>query len=215
MESVLMMICEDIHKALEDLPLWREPSRELPENGLYFFYEAGEFNSHDERPRIVRVGNHPRSRNTLQRRLRTHYSGSKNASVFRKFLGGAIMRRRDPSHPCLKPAPGKGHWERQDEKTCPSCKPIEKDVSALLRSGFSFRCIEIVDMDLRNTMEKKLIATLSNCPTCGPSDDWLGKFAYSEKVVKSGLWNSNHVWEDLVLTKSELHRCLQGDRERL
>ena len=79
--------------------------------------------------RIVRVGNHPRSDGTLVRRLRQHYKGHKNGSVFRKFLGGALMRSEDPSHPCLAPAPGKGHWEKQDEKTCHRCQPVEQSVS--------------------------------------------------------------------------------------
>jgi hypothetical protein len=44
-------------------------------------------------------------------------------------------------------------------------------------------------------MEEKLIATVSLCPVCKPSEGWLGKYAYSEKVRSSGLWNSSYVFE--------------------
>ena len=63
----------------------------------------------------MRVGNHPRSDGTLVRRLRQHYKGHKNGSVFRKFLGGALMRSEDPSHPCLAVATGQvvAHTKKQ------------------------------------------------------------------------------------------------------
>jgi hypothetical protein len=50
--------------------------------------------------RIVRVGTH-REQDNLQRRLRYHYSGNKNGSVFRKHIGGAILAQADPNDPRL------------------------------------------------------------------------------------------------------------------
>jgi len=188
-------LCEQLDKLLNALPAFTEPSRVPFSNGLYFFYEKGETSRHAPDGRIVRVGNHPRSQDSLKRRLRMHYSGSKNGSVFRKFLGGAILRRMDPNSPCLQPRPGQGHWEKQDMHACENCKPIERQVSQLLKSSFWFRCIEIEKRDLRNTLEKKLIATISLCPICKPSDNWLGKFAYSDNVRNSGLWNSDYVFD--------------------
>jgi hypothetical protein len=47
-------------------------------------------------------------------------------------------------------------------------------------------------------MEEKLVATVSLCPICKPSEDWLGKYAYSEKVRSSGLWNSSYVFEEIA-----------------
>jgi hypothetical protein len=134
-----------------------------------------------------------------------HYSGGKNSSVFRKFLGGAILPQTDPNSTCLQPAPGRGHWEKQDIHTCQNCKPVENKVNLLLRSSFSFRCIEIENRNLRNILEEKLIATISLCTVCKPSDNWLGRFAYSDKVRRSGLWNSDSVFEhDKVLNNQEL-----------
>jgi len=66
-------------------------------------------------------------------------------------------------------------------------------VTRLLKTAFRFRCIEIIAMNERNEMEKKLIATLSKCHECGPSEGWLGRWAYSDKVQRSGMWNSEYV----------------------
>ena len=185
--------CRQIHSALVELPLLVSPADVPFGDGLYFFYEDGETSEHAPDGRVVRVGNHPHSDGSLRKRLAQHFSGRKNGSVFRKFLGGALLRRRDPDCPCLAPAPGKGHWELQDAKTCPRCQPLEADVSALLRTSFRFRCVMIEDRPERNELEELLIATLDACPVCRASPSWLGHYAYSDKVKTSGLWNSRGV----------------------
>ena len=197
--------CGEIHSALQALPLLASPAQVPFRDGLYFFYEDGERSEHAADGRVVRVGNHPRSDGTLQKRLRQHYSGRKNGSVFRKFLGGALLRRRHPHSPCLAPSPGKGHWEHQNDKACERCRPLEEEVSQLLRSSFRFRCVEVVDQAERNDLESVLIATLAACPVCGPSVSWLGRHAYSEKVQSSGLWNSQFVGGPTV-TERQLER---------
>lgn len=92
-------------------------------------------------------------------------------------------------------APGRGHWEQHDARPCPSCAPVELQVSELLRDAFTFRCVRIDDMDERNEFERWLIATLAACPDCGPSPSWLGHYAYPQPVRSSGLWNVQHVGE--------------------
>jgi hypothetical protein len=82
-------LCEQLNKWLNLLPSFKEPSRVPFNNGLYFFYEEGETSKHAPEGRIVRIGNHSLSQDSLKRRLRLHYSGGKNASVFRRLLGGA------------------------------------------------------------------------------------------------------------------------------
>ena len=185
--------CQAVHALLSPLPVFEQPTEVAITDGLYFFYEDGESSQHASVGRIVRVGNHPCSDGTLVRRLRQHYQGRKNGSVFRKFLGGALMRAEDPNHPCLAPRPGKGHWERQNDKPCHRCQPVELNVSRLLRTRFRFRCISIPVRRERNNLEEVLIASLSSCPVCEPSSRWLGRYAYSDVIRKAGMWNSQFV----------------------
>lgn len=199
--------CKAIHEALETLPPLSSPDEVPFADGLYLFYEEGEASNHGPKGRIVRVGNHPRKQGGLVSRLRMHYSGSKNSSVFRKFLGGALLRRANPNDPCLSSGPGKGHWENGKAKTFPRCKPTEAQVSQLLRQRFTFRCVRIPDRDERNRLEGTLVATLAACQTCRSSASWLGLHAYSEKVRASDLWNSQYVG-DPTIDQSSLARFL-------
>jgi len=196
--------CARVHAALNELPLRHEPTLAVPKNGLYFFYEEGEICAHTGGRRVVRVGNHPRSVDGLLARLRMHYSGSKNSSVFRKFLGGALMRKSNPNHPCLSPGPGQGHWEKQDAKPCEVCKSVETEVSQLLRASFGFCCVEVVDRAQRNRLEVGLVAAMAECEECIPSPDWLGRFAYNRRVMEFGLWNSDFVEGSVPLAPEEV-----------
>ena len=202
-------MCARVHRLLDTLPTFtsrREARSRLGfSDGLYVFFEAGETSTHGPEGRIVRVGNHPRSEGTLWRRLGQHYSGGKNGSVFRKFLGGALLRRDDPDSPCLEPAPGQGHWERQGAAPCPSCRPVEERVSALLRERFWFRCLPVADRGERSALEHQLIATVAACSACAPSPDWLGRWAYSTTVRRVGMWNSQGV-DELQLDTAGLAR---------
>ena len=192
-------ICASIHQLLAPLPIYRSAGAVPFDNGLYFWFQEGEFTSHFENmPRIVRVGNHPHAQNGLKNRLRNHYSGNKNGSVFRKFIGGALLRSRDASDPCLQPGPGLGHWEKQDAKPCSKCQGLEREVSKILREQFFLKCIRIDDRELRNYLERVIIRDLSHCPTCKSSDGWLGRFAYNPKVRSSGMWNSEFTFGALA-----------------
>ena len=171
------VVCARIHQIVAQLKAYGDPDEVPFDNGLYFFHEEGEQSSHGNIPGIVRVGNHPKAQDRLRGRLWDHYSPNKNFSVFRKFLGGALLRRKNPAHPCLQPAPGQGHWEKQNGRTCPRCLPVEERVTNLLQEKFTFRCVEIRNKVQRNEFEKKLIGSLSICPTCKPSARWLGEIA--------------------------------------
>jgi len=183
--------CRQIHTLLDTLALCKQPSGVPFKNGLYFFYEVGEISEHGPRGRIVRVGNHQEDDRLIER-LHKHYSPHKSASVFRRLLGGAIMRFENPENPCLAPGPGQGHWERQKGSRCALCKPIEERVSALLCARFKFRCVEIRHRNERDRYERLLIATLAQCSVCVPSENWLGRHAYSSTVRQAGLWNQKY-----------------------
>ena len=95
--------CKILHELLERLPLIKYPfdADRLPDNGIYFFYEHGEFQAHTSKPRIVRVGTH--NQNNFKSRIRDHYvSDSKmnfdsnrspphDRSIFRKNIGRAML----------------------------------------------------------------------------------------------------------------------------
>ena len=201
-------MCAEVHRLLQSLPSFDGPDKIPFNDGLYFFYEHGETTTHTHGPRVVRVGNHPRSAGRLRQRLRDHYRasrGAKNGSVFRRYIGGALLRRGNPISSCLAPGPGLGHWERQNEPACPLCESLEEAVSSTLRETFTLRAVCISDISERNRLEALLIATIAACSVCRPSGSWLGQFAYPERVHQAGLWNTEFVGGPLM-TRSDLNR---------
>ena len=195
--------CGRIHAAVERLPVCTRPLQVPFDNGLYFFFETGEESRHGPEGRIVRVGKN--TSRSLKQRLDQHFGTQKNSSVFRKYVGGALIRQRDLGSPCLAPGPGKGHWERQDEHKCPMCEPVEGAVSEYLEKYTSFRCVRINESDERSDFERVLIATIAQCPLCVASPTWLGRDAYSKKVQNTGLWNSDHTGSQTI-SDEELRR---------
>jgi hypothetical protein len=190
-----------IHRIVESLPLHGYPlSRtDLPNNGLYFFYEEGERFSVNGQlgDRIVRIGTH-REQDRLPDRILNHFRGDRNTSIFRRLLGSAIIQRENPSDPRLQ------QWLEQGT---PTLTDIEERVSRELREHFSFRCVKVEDRDGRMELEERLIATLARCSTTyPPSPNWLGLFAASEKVRESGIWNDQHVDSQRYMREDDLSR---------
>lgn len=203
-----LQACGRMHELIRRLEPFTSPASVTAKDGLYFFYEQGETSDDAPDGRIVRVGNHPRAEGGLRTRLDNHYRrsvGAKNGSVFRRYIGGALLRRDDPQSPCLLPAPGMGHWERQHEPACPRCAPYESRVTEYIVQAVRFRVLPITNREERNRFEARLVATIAACEICRPSAAWLGRFAYSEKVRESGLWNSEFVGGE-PLTAEDLSR---------
>lgn len=177
--------------------------RLLLENGLYVFFESGEtVDWRDElHDRIVRVGTH-RENFRFRDRIRQHYGnsrslgGNKNGSIFRKHLGGALLRRSDTNDPRLR------EWLTQNGSSFPE---IEAMVSNTLRDKFSFSCFDVDQMEERLELERGIIALLAQHPLSPPSPDWLGKYAANEKIRRSGLWNTQHI-EAKCLSFEQFHR---------
>ncbi|MGH8982563.1 MAG: DUF7664 domain-containing protein [Acidimicrobiia bacterium] len=200
--------CTQLHTLLGSLSPYDRPEDIPFNNGLYFFYEAGENSAHAPDGRIVRIGNHPRAQDRLIGRLKDHYRtrpNAKNGSVFRRYIGGALLRRDNPRSSCLMPASGKGHWEQQHADECPTCALYEERVTEHMKQAMRFRCLRIDDLKERNAFEALLIATVAACPTCTPSPQWLGQHCYSRAVRATGLWNSEFVYGTAV-TEGELDR---------
>ena len=162
-----------------------------PSQGVYFFYECGEYRSGSgDGYRIVRVGTHALktgSKKILWKRLYDHKSGNKTSSSFRKLVGYALEKKKKDK------------------------KPLKQRVTETLGNMWVL-CLRIEDEagpnSLRGYIERNAIALLSNyceCPTgcqCPiayhfaidlPSKSWLGYHCVRKKVRRSGLWNQKHV----------------------
>jgi len=191
-------------RKLEDLP---KSKKDIPIQGVYFFFEEGEFREHSNVKRVVRIGTHAAqagSKATIKKRLQQHMGpkhlmGKHRSSVFRELIGYSLISKNKLD---MK------YWGNRAEK---SNKPIlqseeelEKEVSCYLKN-MSFTILEVPgpaskDND-RAFIERNSIALLSNYnrEIIDPaSQTWLAKSCGKEKIIKSGLWNSNYVDIDLI-----------------
>lgn len=195
----------ELYSLIQLLPRfdYRTDGKNLPENGVYIFFELGEevIPQGNVVDRIVRIGAHIKDYR-FRGRIRQHYGyknslkGNKNGSVFRKHVGGALLRKANPQDPRLK------DWLTQDG---PSFIEVEEMVSSILRENFTFSCIRVDDKEERLNLERALIAQFAKYPLGSPSKDWLGLNADSEKVRKCGLWNSQHIDKE-PMTPAEFKR---------
>lgn len=188
------IVWKDLHRKLEILPKYSSPSNNFSENGIYFFYEKGEkchFDGSDH-DRIGRVGTH-RTDGAFGSRIKNHYSGNKNSSVFRKHIGSALILKHKLNFDL-------NQWVKQDT---PTFDEVELMVSKYIQDNFYFRYIIVETKQKRLELEERLIATLCNA-NLRPSDNWLGRFAYADKIKASGLWNIQHVDSNAVLALSDL-----------
>lgn len=178
-----------------------------PRQGVYFFFEDGE-NRTGGSPRVVRVGTHalhPGDKATLWGRLRQHRGriggrnpggGNHRASIFRRHVGTALIRRDHmPDGLAISwadrhPVPD---WESAEDR-------LELAVSEHIRAMPFVWLAAPTRPDGssdRSFIERNAIALLS-CAAGGPdkpSSGWLGSYAASTKVRRSGLWNVDHVEE--------------------
>lgn len=187
------MITKEVYKLFLGLLRHNHLTRKnaLPLNGIYIFYEKGETCPLGgiETDRIVRIGTH-KSDGRFAGRIRQHYGqvnslrGNKNSSVFRKHVGSALIIRNDPKDIRLK------DWITQDG---PTYMEIEEQVSRELRNNFTFVCFSVDTREERLDIESGLIALLAQLPLGQPSDNWLGKYATSPDISRSGLWNTQHI----------------------
>lgn len=186
-----------------------------PQRGVYFFFEEGETRANGEHLRITRVGTHALkvgSQTTLWKRLSAHrgslsgkYAGGGNhrGSVFRLHVGTALLTdpRWSDSRPQLTWAQGGSApaQVRLEEHH------LEQAVSGLI-GRMPFLWVGVPDppgpKSHRALIEKNSIALLSNhsrVPIDPPSPEWLGLAALSPAVKTSGLWNVNHVQDEVDL----------------
>lgn len=203
--------CKWIHQTLEDLPLIEYPFDvdKLPDNAIYFFYEKGEYQSHNhDSPRIVRVGTH-RDGN-FKKRITQHYAlndsklefDARSAaphrwSVFRKNIGRALLNKNGNKD--YLDIWDKKFTEKETIKEFSHLRDVElekrteSEVTRIIRKSFSFRFLNIENQDERINLESKLIATLAQCNICKPSENWLGLHSPINAIRTSGLWQTQHL----------------------
>jgi hypothetical protein len=183
--------CAHLHRHLAALPRYRFPFDvgEMPKNGIYILFEAGE-HAHDT-DRIVRIGTH-RGEGQLPARLKEHFlNENKDRSIFRKNIGRALLQREQ--------SPLAAQWEidltsreaREQHGHAvdqAALEGIEHQVSVYMRSNLSFSVFEVPEKATRMRLEAGLISTVNRCSGCSPSDTWLGKFSPKPQISKSGLW---------------------------
>ena len=175
-----------------------------PTRGVYFFLEPGEFRaSTPDVSRVVRVGTHAisaGSQSTLWGRLRAHRGGrngggNHRGSIFRLHVGAALLAAREEQLATWGTGSSAPREIRESEHT------HERRVSAYLGS-MSVLWLTVPDepspASHRSMIERNSIALLSNhfSPPDPPSASWLGRKSPRSEIVRSGLWNLNHVDEE-------------------
>ncbi len=173
-----------------------------PPQGVYFFFEDGEKRA-DGSPRVVRVGTHAltaTSTATLWGRLRQHRGqltgrnpggGNHRASVFRRHVGAALIRRDNPPGDLL---PSWLDRHRPPGQRASQETSIERAVSRHI-VAMPLLWLNVPARADRGYLESNSIALLS-CLTGSPdrpSTSWLGHYAERAEIRESGLWNIQHV----------------------
>jgi len=125
--------------------------------------------------------------------------------VFRRKVGSALINK------AIKE--GSSSWSKEDledwstdwtkrkrkfkKRNCSDrLEKVERMVSEYIRENISFICIKIENKEKRKNFEAKLISTVSNCKECRKSEHWLGNFCNKDRVVKSGLWQEQELWNE-------------------
>lgn len=198
-------ICRRIHDAAHQLDRFEFPYQpeKLPSNGVYLLFEEGE-RAHGG-DRIVRVGTH-RGEDQLPGRLEEHFlTENKDRSIFRKNVGRCLLNREDD--PFLEEwdldLTSREMRERHaddvdfDKQAC-----VEGRVSNRIQDDFSFGVLRVADGDARKELEEQLVAAVSLCEQCGPSEEWLGRWSTRRKIRSSGLWQEHYVNKEEALPQS-------------
>ena len=181
-------------------------SQRWPRRGVYFIFEPREARRESgTAPRVVRIGTHALkggSKSTLWGRLSQHRGtqnpagGNHRGSIFRLLIGLALAGRNSslasPSWGVGSNAPS---GVREGERHLESL--VSRTIGAMSVTWLAIDD-DAAPTSLRGYIERNAIALLSNFgkpAVDSPSPGWLGSYCPRERVVRSGLWNNNHVEE--------------------
>jgi hypothetical protein len=205
--DLLYQLLDQARRLLGGFRHLRDPQRDLPQQGVYFFFDEREPRASGDEARIIRVGTHAlkaESSRTLSNRLGQHRGalagrhpggGNHRGSVFRLHVGKALIAKGGWS-PAIAEVWGvnqpRGFRADAEESA------LERVVSDYIRA-LPFVWVPVVDKagpdSVRGVIEKGAIALLSNQrhPIDTPSRAWLGLSSPEPKIRSSGLWNVHHV----------------------
>jgi hypothetical protein len=200
--SELYSLLDIVRKKYPPRPLKELTRKGLPRQGVYFFFEEGEYLKDSNCFRVVRVGTHAvqaKAKTILHQRLYNHkgtrnLAGDHRTSVFRKLIGQCFIKR-DDRLPDLWDVKGK----MIDKSVRLRERELEQLVSAYLQD-MEFTVLEVPgDSSKTNDrafIERNTISLLSNFYGHSPhksSSKWLGHLTNEPLVQQSGLWNRDHV----------------------
>lgn len=198
-------ICERLHTYCRSLPRHRFPFEQLPLNGVYVLFEERELGHGGDR--IVRVGSHTGQDNMPSRLLEHFVNPNKDRSIFRKNIGRCLLNRAsDPYLAVWDQCMTKREDREQHGHLVDTEKQagVERQVTAYIQRALSFVVIEAPSQAERGALERRMIATVANCPTCRPTAHWLGLWSPLDKIRHSGLWQVQGL-AGTSLSDSELH----------
>jgi hypothetical protein len=201
-------LIRDIEKKMDGIRYLRDfdVKGHLPEAGVYFMFEEGEFRSDlPNQLRVTRVGTHathPEQRTSLKERLEEHRGipggrGVSRRSVLRRHVGLALINESQGQ--INIPTWGRrGHIsaeQRQQEELLE--RLVTSYVGEMMVLWLPVPGIDRAAYDKRRKVEKNSIALLSNRlePFDKPSKEWLGLHHPKDTVRRSGLWNIQHVYQ--------------------
>ncbi len=169
---------------------------EVPHRGVYFFFQNGELRADGRTPRVVRVGTHglkPGSKSTLYNRLMQYRGsstggGNHRSSVFRLHVGKALISRG------LFGCPSWAQGSNAPREVVLAERDLEQAVSQYIGDMYVL-LLDIPDepgpASDRALIERNAIGLLAGGDA--PSKDWLGLSTNNPAILRSGLWNVNHV----------------------
>jgi hypothetical protein len=193
-------ICDHLHELFNSGRRFRFPFdnliNEIPKNGIYIIFEAGE--TYRGWDRIVRVGTHT-GNNQLRSRLNQHFvKENKNTSIFRKNIGRCFLNQDHHPYASI--------WELDTTSKADKIKnanlidrdfekELEKKLSQYIQTNLSFTVFEVEKTDDRLFWESKIISTLA-ASNMGSSINWLGRHSPKEKIRKYCLWQVNELFNE-------------------
>jgi hypothetical protein len=193
--SHIRSFVEDVHILTSERGIpFKGPNTTVSLNGLYVFFEIGQkiVIKSKEYTRIVRIGINEKP-NNFRSRIRGHYDGNIEGSVFRENIGWALLESRGKKP--LETYRTKINYKKEN-----SGGGLEREISDYFSKAFTYKAFRI-DYDKLATCEDIMIAAFSIYYQWKVSKNeldtgnWLGQYSYSQqsRIKRSGLWNSEGV----------------------